>query len=105
MGLNRKVPFHLSLHRKTKIKFRLISQEGQNWLKLTAPKGDKQLIPRVKRSLTSQNHRMVKAERDILGSTSPNCLLKQGQLEQIALNLVRWRFEYFHRWRFHRVSG
>ena len=52
----------------------------------------------------SQNHRMLWVGRDLCGSSSPTPLLKQGQLQQAAQELVQVGLEYLQR-RLHNLPG
>jgi len=43
--------------------------------------------------IEAQKHRMVGVGRDLWGSSDPTHLPKQGQLEQVAQDLVQGGFE------------
>lgn len=101
MDLNRKVPFSLS---KMEVKSKSVAQKGQDQLKLAAPKGNRQLSHRTE-LIHLQNHGTVKFERVVLWSSSPACLLKQGELEQVTQNYIKLSLGYLHRWRLHNCSG
>ena len=60
----------------------------------------KEMAPWVRDS-----HRMVEVGRHLLSSSSPNALLKQGQLQQVAQDHVQSGFEYLQGWRLHNLSG
>ncbi|KAK4827068.1 hypothetical protein QYF61_013709 [Mycteria americana] len=51
------------------------------------------------------SHRMVEVGRDLLRSSSPIPLLKQGQLDQTAQDHVQLGFEYLQGWRLYKLSG
>ena len=60
----------------------------------------KEMAPWVRDS-----HRVVEVGRHLLSSSSPNALLKQGQLQQVAQDYVQSGFEYLQGWRLHSLSG
>lgn len=53
----------------------------------------------------SQNHQMVEVSRDLLRSSGPNTLLKQGHLEMVSKGYVQFGFEDLQWWRLHSLSG
>ena len=54
---------------------------------------------------SSQNHRMEWVGRDLWRSSSPNSLLEQDHLEQVAQDGIQAGFEYLQRRRLHNLSG
>jgi len=48
---------------------------------------------------------MVEVGRQLLRSTGPTPLLKQGHLEQVVQDCVQSSFEHLQGWRFHILSG
>ena len=59
----------------------------------------------LKKTLKSQNHRMVGVGRDLCGSSSQTPLPKQGHLQQAAQDLVQVGLEYLQRRRLHNLPG
>jgi len=61
------------------------------------------IFPVVWKILTgSQNHGVL---RHLWRQSSPILLFKQGQLQQVTLEHVQWRFDYLQGWRLHMLSG